>query len=396
MNSRDELRDWLREQISCVEQEGGLGVLCLQHFNAAGQPQEVHSLSSKTPGSAWGDAERLADLFDSISSRFARGLQGSQQFMISAVWGVSSGKAPTRTLPFLRAGASHVGPSGLSTEGPSDIGRTMQAMRSGEQLTQGTFSMNDRLLHSQQAAIDARDRYIEKKERENAELWLGLKSVTIELDQRRHGEKLAELSAARMAEFQKQVMMLAPALLNMMAGREVFPLNAADTATLDTIAAMASGEDLRMLTSVLSQKEGGAAIAATLTDRFDSYHKRKAAEAATERRLLNELPDRTYDEAERDAAGDAIRILKGRPHDEPKTLPPNGTNGHGASHGKNVLGGIQEASSPSASDDGELIADLFGGLPEAQIAMLIGVLGADKPDLAARLKTRLAVFKEKG
>jgi hypothetical protein len=195
-----------------------------------------------------------------------------------------------------------------------------------------------------------------------------------------------------MAEFQKQVMILAPAIINMMAGKEVFPLSAADTATLDTVAAWATSEDLRMITAGLATKPGGAEIAAVLTDRFHQYHERKAAEAATERRLLNELPNRTFDEAERDAAGEAIRVLKGHPDAGSRSLPPGETKGHS---GTNILASTAATRSPSASDDGALIADLFGGLPAAQIEMLIGVLGADKPDLAARLKTRLAVFQQK-
>lgn len=394
-NDRDEIKNFLAEQFDTVEEAGELACVVMYHHAGQGEV-ELHSM--KTGHTKWKNPEQMAYTFDAIAVRHARGISGGggQQFELRVTRGTEG--RPTAVLPFLRVGAPNLGMgsgNSLATEPPTPTGLTQQAQRWGEQITQQTFAQIAHLQTSQQKALDARDTKIEAMEKINGELWIACKGLLLELDKRRHAEKLAELSAARMAEFQKQVMMLAPALLNMMAGREVFPLNAADTSTLDTIAAMASGEDLRMLTSVLSQKEGGAAIAATLTDRFDQYHKRKAAEAATEKRLLNELPDRSYEEAERDAAGEAIHALRS-----------SGRNGHSApaQPAPKVLqqrphvdqpGDATGTSGPVMSDD--LLDIILATVNEDEVAMLATMLAAkrpDQPDLAQRIHERFEASRK--
>jgi hypothetical protein len=392
-NDRDEIKNFLNEQFDAVEEGGELAAVVMYHHAGTGEI-ELHSM--KTGHTKWKNAEAMAYTFDAIAVRHARGISGGggQQFDLRVTRGTEG--RPSAILPFIRVGAPNLGAGsmgGLSTEPPTPTGLTQQAQRWGEQITQQTFAQIAHLQVSQQKALDARDTKIEAMEKINGELWIACKGLLLELDKRRHAEKLAELSAARMAEFQKQVMMLAPALLNMMAGREVFPLNAADTATIDTIAAMASGEDLRMLTSVLSQKEGGAAIAATLTDRFDQYHKRKAAEAATEKRLLNELPDRTYDEAERDAAGEAIHALRS-----------NGA-GNGAPQGPTPKALQQRAHiEPAAQANGgsqpmtdDLLDIILATVNEGEVEMLATMLAAkrpDQPDLAQRIRERFEASRK--
>jgi hypothetical protein len=338
-------------------------------------------------------------VFDDMASRHARGISGggAQQYEIAIMRG-SDGR-PTSVLPFVRIGSSNImGPSGsLATEPPTEMGRLQQAQRWGEQLTHSTFTMNERLLHSQQAALDSRDRKIADVERTNADLWIACKGLLLELDKKRHEDRMGELTAARIAEFQKQAMALAPAILNMMAGKEVFPLSASDTALIDGIASWASPEDVRGITAMLSTKPGGEKLSAILMDRYDQYYKRKAAELEAEKRLMRDLPHRTYEEAERDAAGDAIKALRGTAvvGGSPEAKALNGhTNGH--SNGNVVeratAGIIVET--PVASEDTGLLTDLVERVPSGQLDMLVGVLGGSDPEFAKRLKERLETLKK--
>lgn len=393
-NDREELKGFLEAEFAAVEETGVVSGVILYHHAHTGAV-EVHNM--KVGHGKWNKPAEMAHTFDSVAVRHARGIAGggAQQFELSVIRG--DGERASAVLPFVRVGpSSFTGPGGsLATEPPTPIGLTQQSQRWGEQITQMAFAAMQHLSNAQQRAIDGREASNERLEKINADLWIACKALLLELDKRRHDEKMSELSAARLAEFQKQAMILAPALINMMAGKEVFPLSAADTSTLDTIAAFATPDDLRMLTAGLAAKPGGAEIAAVLADRFDQYHKRKATEAAAEQRLLRNLPDRSYEEAERDAAGEAIRALRGQPAGAIEPRPaPKALNGH-STHTGVVPKTPGTDPDTVKSEDTELVEGLVARVPEGQLDMLTEVLGAADPEFGAKLKARLAALKKR-
>jgi hypothetical protein len=394
-NDREEIRQFLDEQFGAIEESGAIAIVGMVHHAHSG-PVDLHSM--KVGHGKWGNAEAMAHVFDSMAQRHARGINGggAQQYEIAICRG-NDGR-PTALLPFVRVGSPNImGSNGsLATEPPTEMGLRQQAQRWGEQLTQSTFTMNQHLLHSQQAAIDSRDRKIGEMEKTNADLWIACKGLLLELDKKRHEDRMGELTAARIAEFQKQAMALAPAILNMMAGKEVFPLSAADTSLIDGIASWATPEDVRGITAMLATKPGGEKLSAILMDRYDAYYRRKAAEAEAEKRLMRDLPNRTYEEAERDAAGEAIKALRGTGTvggPEPKAL-----NGHTNSHSNGHV--VEQATShviveaAATSADTGLLTDLVERVPAGQLDMLVGVLGGSDPEFARRLKERLEVLKK--
>ncbi len=390
-NDRDAIQQFLEEQFGMIEGDGAVSIVGLVHYAHTGEVQ-IHA--AKTGQAHWGKPDEMARTFDALATRHARGVVGggAQQYQITVCRGTDG--RPTSVLPFVRVGARNIaGPEGsLATEPPTPMGLTQQAQRWGEQITQMAFHGMGQLQHSQQRALDARDSKIENMEKINADLWLACKNLLLELDKRRHDERMSEIAAARMAEFQKQVMTLAPALVNMMTGKEIVPLSAADTSILDTIAAFATPDDVRLITAGLATKEGGATIASTLQDRFNQYHRRKAEQDAVEKRLMAGLPARSYEEAERDAAGEAIRALRGAPV-ETKALPTGKTaNGVNGANGAN--GHVETATSDTPVDGEKLWDDLFTSAEPGKIEMLIGVLGSAQPGLADRLRARFEASKK--
>jgi hypothetical protein len=380
-NDRVEIQTFLEEEFGLVTEDGAVATVDLQHHAHSG-PVEMHNM--KVGHGKWGKPDEMAATFDALAVRHAKGIVGggAQQYELSVCRGTSG--RPSSVLPFVRVGSSNItGPSGsLATEPPTPIGQLQQGMRMGEQVVQGMIGQINPTFRVQGELIDRLMRRLSECDQENRELWIACKDLILDLQKTRHAEKLTELNAARMAEFQKQAMTLAPALLNMMAGREVFPLSTADTAILDSIAGWASAEDIRMITGALATKEGGPAIASSLTDRFDLYHKRKAAEATAEKRMLEGLPKRTYEEAENDAAGDAMRVLRGTDHRPHKVIQE--TAGNGVSH-------PTPAAAPAV--DEKLWDDLFASVPESMVEMLATTLAGDKPELAERIQARFELFK---
>ncbi len=387
-NDREEIKNFLEEQFAIVEEDGAVTLVTLVHHAHTGAV-DLHNM--KVGHGKWTKADEMAHTFDGLAVRHARGIVGggAQQYELSVCRGTNS--RPTAVLPFVRVGSANItGPGGsLATEPPTPMGQVQQGMRMGEQVVQGMIGQINPTFRVQGELIDRLMRRLAEVDQENRELWIACKDLLLDLHKTRHAEKLQELNAARLAEFQKQAMTLAPALLNMMAGREVFPLSTADTAILDTIAGWASPEDIRMITGVLANKDGGPAIASALTERFDLYHKRKIAEAATEKRLIDGLPARTYEEAERDAAGEAMQALRG-PRSEVLKALGEGRKSNGANGGN----GHADAERPTRAEDEKLWDDFFN-LAGVQTDVLLNMMEEKDPDLTRRLRARLETFRKK-
>lgn len=406
---REEIRGWVNECITDVEQEGACSCIMLLHYDGRGMDNEIFSMKSGS-SNKWGKIDDMAESFFRFAQRHASGHTGAQQFKLQAVYG-DSGRA-TRFLPFGIQGVLSFGPipGGGSTEPPTSTGSLQQGMRLTELLVQGAFAERGRVAETADRMLDRAMRRQAELELENREMWIALKTVLMELQKEKHADKMKELMAARMTEFGKHLIKLAPALINMMADREVFPLSASDTGILDTIAEFSSVEDLRQMQAVLSLKgESGQQIAVALTNRFEAYHKRKAEEAEADKRLLAGLPSRSYEEAELDAAGDAIKALRGRNGgvEAPaasvttgavKALmnAPEKTNGSGHRETQGApQNEVQDVPLPRGgfNDAENFLADLFEKVPREKIEMVIGVLGMDQPELAGRMKELLVAFK---
>lgn len=407
---RVEMRGWIEECLADIEQEGGCSIIGLTHKDGSGREDTIFSM--KSGSGKFGDAQAMTDIFYRFAQRHANGLIGQQSFVLNAVWGKAD--QPSRWLPFGMPGRLQFGaiPGGGGTEPPTEIGMRSQGMRMGEMAVQGAFGQMARNSDVQQKIVDGLMKRQTDLETENRELWIGCKNLLLELGRQRHDERMKELTAARLGDFQKQAMRLAPALLNMVADREIFPQAVADDSIFDFIASTTTEGDFKALMAVLGQKEGGDKIVPVLIDRYNKYHERMADEAAKERRLLAGLPDRSYEEAEKDAMGEAMRAL--RIHD--RNGGGGGETAHGLESGQAVqsavsrlleakaprgstsppaAGAVVEVAQAPSSDKAaaDLMRDLFDGVPPQDIEMMIAVLGAKDEGLGRRLKEQFAAFQ---
>ena len=405
---RDSIRGWIVECLGNIEEVGAASCIVLVHFDGRGVENQIFDI--KSTHAKWNKPEDMADAFFKFANRHASGYTGSQQFKLKCLYGEAL--APKRELPFGLSGVLAFGPipGGGTTEPPTATGAMQQGMRITELIIQGALAQHGRNSEVQDKLIMRLMSYLEVANVENRELWVALKTVLMELQKQTHEQRLKEITAARMAEFQRQVIKLAPSLLNMMAGREVFPLSTADTELIETIAQVATPSDLRMLQAGVMGKPGGENIAALLADRFDQARKRAAEDRANEARLAAGRDSVSYEEAERDAAGMAMKALRGQVLDDLpeglaaraaiKALSPdkankaNGANGALKAPGAN---GHANGDAPSAINAGEpaLIDGLFDALGD-QAEMMLGVLAEKDPVLAQRMRDYHETIKKKG
>jgi hypothetical protein len=382
---QDEMCAWLKEQFEAVEEEGALAALVLFHYSSANADiSEIDGIRSNQTNLGWGDAEKLSNRFSAVAARHAKGLQGGgqQQFQIHAVYGTS--QKPKRVYPFLKMGQINFGimsaASGLVTDPPTPMGMNQQAMRWGERLVDRTFGYGEKLMDSQQRALDKRDTTIESLTKENRDLFLALRQVLIDTVKLEHDKRINELQFLRSSNERAKLIRLLPALANGIAGRQIFPENAEDSALVRELAEVSDPETVEKLRSILAVKSPEAA--ALLMNRFEEKQKERKQDVENFEKLVTEVRgDGTYEEGELEASGLAGQLRKIITPEEKRV------NGNGHAAPKQLQAAVTEVVS---NEDSQLIEELFGEIPGAQRAMLFGMLANKNKGLADRLKARAA------
>lgn len=308
---RDEIKGWLDERLSDVEQEGQLAIVGLIHFNSHGQEQELFAM--KSGSGKWGNAESMTESFYGYAARHARGLIGAQQFNLTACYG-SNGKA-TRFLPFGLPGSLQFGSvpgGGMATEAPTEIGMRSQGMRMGELVVQGMLGQINPTFRVQADLIDRLMKRMAELEGENRELFLALRQELERTVQLAHERRLKELEFMRATEERRRLIKIMPAFLNAMTGREVFPESTEDSALIETLCENVTEDEIKMFSAVLGQKS--PELAGLMMNRFNAIQKKKLAENDELKRLAREATGGgSYEAAERDAGGEPVKQMNGAP-----------------------------------------------------------------------------------
>ncbi len=379
---RDEIRDWLRERISDVEQDGGLSLVGCSHFNAAGAEVPIDVLSAKAAGT-WGDPEKMADRLYSIARRHCGGLTGSQQLQLSAVYG-STGR-PSRYLPFLIAGASHIsGPNGLSTEPPTMTGAMSQGMRLTEIHAQGNFAMTASLMTAAGQMISqlmTREQNIMKLADDRG---AALSNVLTLWQQQQMSREIRAL----VIDGARKLLPLLPALAGTTTGLDV-PQDVAEASFFDAMVEAYSPQQLQAYVSTLAAPANGVAA-----DMLVKAQRRKAARDAERAREVS------YDQASADAAGEAFAALRGRPQTTAsnghspdvgaRILDRLGTNGHANGHGK------VEPPNAETMDDATILTTMLESLTDTEVDQVAAIYAGKRPDvpgLKDEIKKRYAAVR---
>jgi hypothetical protein len=379
---KDEMRDWIAELLSNVEEGGTCSAIALVHY-ASGGDRETEIQTWKSGGPRW-SAQEIANAADTLATRFAKGLVGggAQQFQLHGLVGQST--TPSKFFPFIRHGQLNINGAGmsaagaLSTEPPTPTGITQQSQRWGEIILQGTMAERLAIMGAMGkliADLHATNRQVMS---DFGHLFLEYKRLLSETAAQQGEQAVRIITARRNAQMFHELTRLLPALIPGM------PQASGDLAMLRGVSQAFTKEQLEYMSGLVAQGEPQAQVAfATFISRLEEIQRVELEDAKKLRELARE-PVGVDPLA--DAGGEAFTVIDPKerllnvvgkePQLEAKAsngVAGNG-NGNGVAHGP--------------SEDEALWNDLFASVPPGKISMMIGVLAAENPELAKRLKAR--------
>jgi hypothetical protein len=378
-NDVETISAWIAEALEDVNEEGTLAAISLSHFDAS-RENELHIMRAGSKN--FGDAARMAEIFDGIATRHSNGLPGMQQLALHALFGSST--KPKKVLPFMRIGATHFGTTlggGMATENVTPAGQTAQGMRLTEQIVQSTSS-KDKVLFDMMAG-QIRDLRADNARlgEECRELFIALRQELITTVKLGHEQKMQAMRFVRESMERRRIFQMLPALANVMANREVFPLSAEDTSIIESMSETLNVDEARMLAQWVGKTNPN--LSGVIMARFEKAQRTRIEEDLETARVAHEV---IGIDAETDAAGDPAKRLQAAAEG---TL--GASNAVAPSSAAEV---VHPTAGPGAiSDDGALIESLFGTVSDAEVAMLTGAIAMKNSALADKMRARYKAFK---
>lgn len=298
---RQTLESWIDEALKDPDQEGPCTMLSLVHMHAGGGKTEVASVAIQTK-LAGRTPHQLADLFERKAHGFAQDLSGLQMFQMMAFY---NGATEPKAFHPIRI-AEHVEHLGMGSEGPNAHGLVSQAQRHTEYMITATAKREVILFEASLQMMNLQQQRITALSSENLEMLTVFKEMMMEKALADHSLKLEELKYERQSKQQAAILKLAPALINKVAGSEIFPQSMEDTALIETLAENVSPEDLQFLeASGKIPKE----MCGILMARFAQAQEKKNQERqrAHEMALEARSAPSSIAAAESEAAGEAVQ-----------------------------------------------------------------------------------------
>jgi hypothetical protein len=298
------LEQWIEEALNDPDKEGACTGMSLMHM-VGSRREEVHAVALGNAEQAANgasvrarDSKKLARLFEDKAESYSGSLSGVQMFCLLAFYG---GRNEHQALhPFTLAGASDFG--GLQTEGPNSTGLTAQAMRHAEVTLATTLKQSALIIESYERLTRQLTDRVTGLTRENYDSLDLVKQVILERASANHELKMKELEFARSSNERAKLLEAAPALVNTITGREVFPQSSVDTAIIQSIATRLTPDMIAKLAGIFPA-EVWAPIATRLIGIMD------------EKKQVDELSSKPVPglTAEEDAAGDVAAEVSSTP-----------------------------------------------------------------------------------
>lgn len=287
--ARITLERWIRDAMTDDDKEGQISAIALMHHVGAGGTveKEVHTI--RFGGSKRWQSKDAAELLKSKAEAYAQDLAGVQQFSLIAFYGKAE---PEARHPFTLHGEPEF--NGMSTEGPTGAGLTQQAMRHMEAVIQMNYRQTGMLFESSQNMLRIQAETNAKLLSERNELLEMLTKLALAHATGQHDFRMKEIQEMRASEERKQLLQLAPALVNSVFGHEVFPQGTADSALIEALAEELDEQKIGQLSAILPAKLWGP-MAARLTELIQARNRRQET---GEKLLQNGL------DPEADAAGE--------------------------------------------------------------------------------------------
>ena len=292
--ARTTLDKWISDAINDPDKDAKISQIMLVHMQGGHQQLEIHTFKfagvTTTP-------KELADMFRGKAETYAQDLDGRQMFQLLAYYG--KGESEARH-PFVCTRATDPTQGGLMTEPPDATGQTMQNMRHKESAHTAISGLLGQVYARQQAMDNHSMRMIEQLSQMNSHLTAEnfqnfgmIKELIFKLADDTHKYRIDEVKAQQSAETRKQLMRMAPALLNSVTGREVFPQATEDTALIESIVENLQPDQTEMLPMVLQNLGIPAALLGPLMARITKSlaRRREEQEARAQLPKFNGSPE---------------------------------------------------------------------------------------------------------
>ena len=275
---RQTLESWIAEAKIDPDKEKPVSMMTLVHM--VGQAErEIHTVRF---GGGIREDKELAELFQGKAEGYCQDIPGVQTFCLLAFYG---GNEPEARHGFSINVEQDFG--GLATEGPHAQGLTQQAMRHSEAIVQMAFRQTAMLFDTTQRTMAMLTEQNAKLMLENHDAIEIVRKVMFEkvTDERQHEQNMLKMK--RETEERKKWLSFAPALINTVLGREVFPQSTADTALIETVVDNLTEENIMALAKVMPPTLWGPMAA-----RFEGVlRQRREMKETTTRALESENPE---------------------------------------------------------------------------------------------------------
>ncbi len=292
------LDKWIEEAICDPDKSEPCKRIVLVHMFGTSQ-REIHTVTIGTGSGK--DPKMMGALFKGKAESYAQDLPGVQTFNLLAFYGSES--EPSAFHPFTLTGDTFH--PGLATEAPDSQGLVQMLMRHYEVdkklQVQERVAATDTLMQM----IDFLSKALVKSQEENSEAFAIMKEIMLEKTLNAHDLRMKEMAFARTTGEREKLMKIAPALVNQISGKEVFPQSTVDSAILEGIVENVDFESIQKIVGSGGKdgKELPPELVGMLLSRMTEIQEKKNKEAARMKMLAAEARVTTLD-GEADAAGD--------------------------------------------------------------------------------------------
>lgn len=273
--AKQTLDQWIREALLDADKDGKCTAMTLVHLVAGNSEREIHTV--KFGPKAW-DPKHLADLFRGKAENYASDLTGIQSFCVLAFY-ADRNEPQARKPMMIRGDTMH---DGLATEPPTKEGQIMQGMRHLEAAMQLALGQTGRLFEASAKTLQTVLEHNARLLTENRDAFDIVKEMMIKQIEGNHTHKMTEMTYQRKTEERAKMLGMAPALINSLMGREIFPQASADTALLDTLMDEVDDNAIQMLATVLKPEVMGALSTRMAKRMKERRLKREEKEALTQ------------------------------------------------------------------------------------------------------------------
>jgi hypothetical protein len=244
--ARNPLVEWLRQRLSDPDNPGPCIRLTLM-YDRANIEEEVQSTKFAS-GIQW-KPEELADKYYNIAQDHVKDDKGIEHsFRLLAFFEESV--ADGSKMEHSKTKRFKLTPWGQDVEfindEPTARGAQAQGMRLTEQIVQGTFK-----LLSQTMGSAAHETQVLREQ--NMKLFEMMQGLMVKIAQTEDEREMKRLTFERETKERSQWLSYAPALVNTLLNKEVFPQSTVDTQIIEAAAESLSEEDLQMLAMKLPQ-----------------------------------------------------------------------------------------------------------------------------------------------